>query len=268
METAPTGRRGIALIAVILIILVVAIAVLGIAASISNAMHLSVVKASLETALFAAQAGIYAGVHDYLATAGQLYWTKARNIEIARNIYYSVGTDANFLAVDATTAERQNDMIRRVGIANINETQSITVNQMTVEWYNFTGDDANAVLTQIRLGGSQRWSGTAVSGQRVALESSFLISRRQSFSGTNDNLLRFDRNVPASGIVVVTFFFTDGSSRKAYLLNESGMPGRNEFSITATGEVRGAANWRRTIEATYDVTANRITSWQEAAGHV
>ncbi len=239
-----------------------AVAVSGIAVFISNSLVLNVVRASMEGALFAAQAGVYAAIYDYMASPTQPYWIKAANVNIIGNVYYSVGKDANFLLLDAdnpqtANASGTNNQLQRISLTNINQTQAIRVNRMMVEWYNFGGN-----LNRIVLGGTTRWTGSAISGQLITLSSTFTMNARQAFTGTTSNTWRFTATIPKEAIILVTFYFTDNSTRKAYLFN-NGRSGNNEFSITATGEVRGATNWRRTIEATYDVGVNRITSWQE-----
>lgn len=260
-------KKGIALIAVIIIILITAIAVLGIVVFISNSLLLNVARASMEGAIFAAQAGVYAAIYDYLATPSQAYWSKATNVNIIGNVYYHIGRDANFLLVDADNPQTANssgtnNRLQRILLSNINQTQAIRVNRMRVEWYNFTGN-----LNQIVLGGTTRWSGTATSGQPITLNSIFTLNARQAFTGTTSNTWRFTTTIPNNAIILVTFSFADNSTRKAYLFN-NGRSGNNEFSITATGEVRGAARWRRTIEATYDVGVRRITSWEEWDSHI
>ena len=256
------GKKGIALIIVIIIILLAAIAIFGIISFVANSLYLNVGTSSMEGAISAAQAGIYAAINDYLASPAQPYWTKAASVNIIGNKYYSAGKDANFLLIDADNPQTASDLLQRIPLKNMNQTQSITVNQMKVEWYNFS-----ASLDRMVLGGTTRWSGTASSGTLITLSSLFRLNARQSFSGVTDNTWRFTAAVPKNAIIIATFYFTDGSARKAYLVN-GGRSGNNEFSITATGEVRGSINWKRTIEATYDVGVNRITSWQEVDTHI
>ena len=81
-------NKGIALIAVIIIIVIAAIAVLEVASFISNGLALSVAKASMAQAIYAAQAGIYAAIYDYLLNPAQPYWTKVTTPQnILGNIY-------------------------------------------------------------------------------------------------------------------------------------------------------------------------------------
>ncbi len=260
--------KGLALIVVIIIIVASAVVILGIASLISTSLTLDIVEAAMEDAISAAQAGIYAGINDYLASPGQPYWSKAVGTNVVGDSYYSVGKDANFLLVDADSPQTSNsgggsnNLLRNVPLSNISQTQAITVNQVKVEWYNFGGS-----LNRIELGNTTRWTGTASSGTTVTLSSPFTLAAQQSFTGVGHNAWRFTVSIPNNAIVLVTFYFTGGSSRKAYLLN-NGRSGNKEFSITATGEVRGATRWKRTIEATYDVGVNRITSWQESDSHI
>lgn len=256
-------RKGIALIAVIVIIAVSAIAVFGIATFISNALVLNTVRSAREQAIYAAQAGIYACLYDYKADS---YWTKVTNFNPINNLYYSIGKNANFLLIDASNPQVFSDnVLRRIPLANINNTQSITANTMKVEWYNI--DTSGFTLGQVWLGGTRRFNASASSGQTITLNPAFLLTNQQSFSGAAQNRWVFSNAIPNDAIIIVTFFFTDGSSRKANLLN-LGRSGNNEFSITSTGTVRDAADWKRSIEATYDVEAGKITSWQETENHI
>ncbi|MCM8782296.1 MAG: hypothetical protein NC828_04530, partial [Candidatus Omnitrophica bacterium] len=191
------NKKGIALIAVIIIIIVTAIAVLGIAVFVSNSLSLNVARASMEGAIFASQAGIYAGIYDYLANPSQPYWTKAQNVNVAGNTYYSVGKDANFLLIDAdnpqiTNSAGTNNLLQRIPLSNINQTQAITVNRMMVEW-NFGGR-----LNRVRLGGVNR-TVRASSGQIFTVSPSFTLNAQQSFSESDDNGWRFNTAIPKNG---------------------------------------------------------------------
>lgn len=258
-----SDKKGIALIIVIIIIVIAAVIVMGITSFISSGMSLNIARASMEGAVCAAQAGLYAGIYDYIQNPGQLYWGKSRNINMVENRFYSAGIDANFLLIDASSPRAVGQRIERIPLTNINETDAITANEVSVEWYNFAG----ASLVSVRLGGISRWSGLAASGERLALTPAFRINPKQSLSADSDNIWQFSANIPSDGTVIATFFFSDGSSRKAYLFN-SGKGGNKEFSITATGETRGTTNWKRTIEATYDIGTNNVTSWQEVDDHI
>lgn len=259
--------KGIALIAVIIIILITAIAVLEVASFISNALALNVVKGSMEQAIYAAQAGIYAAIYDYLLDPTLPYWIKVTTPQnISGNIYYKVGKDANFLLVSAVAAQRSSTTLRNISLFNINETQPITVNKMKVEWSNFS-----STLREIRLGGAVLWSGSSPSGTIITLSSPFTLIPKQFFAGRGDNTWRFANNIPAGAVIIATFIFDppsgDGSSRKAILWT-SGAGRKNEFSVSATGEARGKIAWKRTVEATYDAGSGVITSWQEIERHL
>lgn len=258
--------KGIALIVVIILILIVAITVLGIATFISHGLILNVVKASMEQAIFAAQAGIYASLYDYLQYPAEAYWTKTATPQnISGNIYYSAGKDANFLLVSAANSERNGRILRRIPLSNLNATDTITINKMKVEWSNFGGTS----LRVIQLGGITRWSGSAGSGTTVALTSPFPLNAKEFTSTSDANTWQFSANIPANAIIKVTFIFDpptgDASSRKAILY---GAGKKNEFSIIATGEVQGTTNWKRSLEATYDAGSGLITSWQEIESHI
>lgn len=254
------NRSGIALILVIAVILIVAIMVAGITAFVSGSLMLNSVRSSMEKALYAAQAGIYAAIYDYLADPANPYWRKARDIVMIPNVSYSVGKDADFLLVDADYPDLYNAIVRRINLFNTNDNQSITVDRMALEWANFPG----ASLTQITLGGRRCWSGSAKSGEMVTLSRRFRLDARQSATGVTTNAWQFSSNIPKEAMIEATFYFTDGSSRKALLYN-MGRSGNLEFSVTATGR---SGSWKRTVEATYDTGVNRITSWQETDSHI
>ncbi|MDP3789403.1 MAG: hypothetical protein Q8R48_03260 [Candidatus Omnitrophota bacterium] len=264
-----SNQKAVALILVIIIIAVVAVVVLGIASFISSGLALNIARSYTERAIFGAQAGVYAAIRDYIATTPR-YWVKARNTNVLGNVYYSIGRDANFLLIDADNPQITNNIIQRIPLSNINQTQAITADKMKVEWYNFP---ANTRLNRITLGGSQRWTGSAISGQTppLTLSPAFRLNARQTITGTMANSWRFTNNIPKNAIIIVTFYYStpsgDGSSRTVYLYN-NGRSGNYEFSITATGEAREKVRWKRTIEATYDAGVNRITSWQETQNHI
>lgn len=262
------ARKGIALILVIIIMVVAAIVVFGIASYISNSLALNIAKVSREQAIFAAQAGIYASIYDYNVDPSQPYWSKITSQNLSDNIYYSAGRDADFLLTSAANTRLSgNRTLQNFALGNINATQPIIINSVKVEWTGFAGN-----LTQIYLGGSTRWSGSASPGTFVTLASPFTINAKELFAKEDDNSLTFSRNIAGGSSIVATFRFDygptpagDGSSRKAMLY---GTGKKNEFSVTSTGEVRGSINWKRTLEATYDACAGVITSWQEVDSHI
>lgn len=262
------GKKGIALITVIIIILITGILLFNAISFISNNLALSISRTSSIQALYLAQAGLYYALAYHINGYSSPYWIKYRNRQVSGNFYYNVGVDANFLLVDADKpyiddSDGTDNALRRVHLSNLNYSSPITVNSLKVEWYNFGG-----LLNRVRLGGSNRNLNPPVSsGSVINLANPFTLNARKAYDGDDDNGWRFTTTIPNNGIVVVTFYFSDGSSRKAYLLN-NGRSGNNEFSITATGEVRDKIRWRRTIEATYDVGVNKITSWQEKDTHI
>ena len=106
---------------------------------------------------------------------------------MVENRFYGTGMDANFILIDASNPKAVGQRIERIPLSNINETDVITANEVSVEWYNFT----SASLTSVRLGGIGRWSGLAASGERLALTPAFRINPRQSFSADSDNIWQF-----------------------------------------------------------------------------
>lgn len=262
------GSKGIALIAVIALILFAAIIILGISSFVSNSIALNAGRAYMEGAFAAAQAGIYASLYDYTADG---FWVKqTADVTVMNNVSYKAGKDADFLLIDsddprtAKSGSTKNCLLCNIPLSNINQTQPIIVNQMKVEWYNFGGN-----LEKITLGSTNpnNWSGTAASGQVLTLTRQFTLDAQEPFSNKNDNTWIFSDTIPNNATIIVTFYFMDGSNRKAYLMN-NGRSGNKEFSITATGKVHGASDWKRTIRATYDIGVSKFTSWQETGDHI
>lgn len=257
--------KGIAIIIVIVIMTVASIAVIGITALVTGTLSSRTMRASLSSAVYASQAGVYAAINDYNSDQSQPYWDRtASGVRIAGNSYYNYGRDANFLLISAASSERNARTLRNVPLNNINGARSITVDRVSVDW---TGFAANNRLNQVWLGGTRRWSGTATSGTPVNLSPSFTMSPGQFAAMRDDNRFILRNNIPAASTIAVTFFFTDGSSRKA-LLWTNGAGRSNSFSITSTGECRSNFTWKKTVEAVYDVGSRQIISWQESQGHL
>jgi hypothetical protein len=248
-------KKGAALIVLVIIIVLVVIVVAGLTAFVFEGLRLSIFKEQELKTIYLAQAGIMAAIIDYRDGDS---WGKATNVNVAGNQYYHVGKDANFLWIDPSSPQVSGKTLKRIAIKNINSSASITVTSLVVDW-TFGGS-----ITEVTLGNTSVWSGTASSGSTLDI-TDFTISAGTTHSGNNDQKWTFSDNV--SGTVACTFIFSDGSERKALLLN-SGAGANKEFSITATGQVNGNATWRRTVEATYDTGTSTITSWQETPEHI
>jgi len=269
MRSPRTG--GIALIAVILLVIIASIVIMGIASLLSNSIYSGSVEIMRAQALAAAQAGVYAAIADY---SHDSLWDKPPAVNVSGNIYYSVGggtaiRQADFLLVDASNSQvpsaPNNTKLQAIPLTNINAASAITVNQLAVDW-NFGG-----TLTGIALdAGALKWTGASgAPTAALTLSPNLSINAGVTIGSApaSANRLEFSSAIPSDGIIVATFYFSDGSSRKAILYNGvSG--GNNEFLITSTGEVRSTITWKRTIEATYDVGTTKITSWQETESHL
>lgn len=248
------STKGIALIAVIIIITITAIAVFGITAFVSNGLRLAGLRASSGPAVYAAQAGIYAALRDYLADPANPYWTKKDTTTPPGNaMVYTAGKNIDFLLVGATSAATYSTggfyCLGNIALANINETDEVAVAKMKVEW-----TAAAAQLRRVTLFGAIIWEGAAATGIVIDRTSSpAAIDAKRYFAARDDNVCHFSAN---PGTVTVTFTMAgDNSSRKVYLNSASR---RNTFSITSTGSA-GAA--KKTIEAVYDAGGGKIVSW-------
>ena len=264
------NKKGIALIAVIMLIAVVTVTVGGIASFVANNLVLSATRAARTKALYAAQAGVYNAI--YASRYSNADWKKNRDIQLCQGVSYSYGQEANFIRVDATAPRLGNwftsgppgpgsfGVVERLSFRNTSS-ETITMNRIKFEWYNV--NDPSFVFRGIRMGAS-RYIGHVPSGQIIDLSPFYVM---QPNSGIGDVWLFFSKSVPTDIVLIVTFYFTDASARKAVLLNNS-RSGNNEISVTSTGKVSGNPVFKRTIEATYDFSMGTITSWQEVETHI
>jgi len=260
------NKKGIALITTIVIIMALSVIVFGIVSFASSGIYLNTARGAMGVALAAAQAGVYAAIIDYEADSR---WNGAVNVPVITGVSsYSCGESANYLLINASRPQfaaggGTRRQIQRIGHSNINSASSITINQIKVEWSNFAGN-----LTTIFLGNASRWTGTASSGTTVTLSTPFTLTAGQSFTTANQNYFRFSVTIPINAVITATYYFSDGSSRKALIYN-GGRGGNNELSITSTGSrTIGNDTWKQSIEATYDVTVHHITSWESSQNHI
>ena len=266
------NNKGIALILVILLLMIVPVAVLGMALFVSQGTRLSVLRANSNSAIFLAQAGINKAIVD--SKTGP-YAIPVAFTQLGTNLFYRYGREISLLSVNASQCYFISyTVLKNIPLRNVSTANSIRVEKMIVEWDTTSG----AHLTNIYLGGVKRIGPiSADSGQLLNLNVLFVLLAGASYNGVEDNRWEFDRpvqltankyNTPLS----VTFIMADNSRRKAVMISKDFLTGNNEFSITATGRVgdqgSGSAARKRTIEATYDMGKNVITSWQETALHL
>ncbi|MEW6101247.1 MAG: pilus assembly PilX N-terminal domain-containing protein [Candidatus Omnitrophota bacterium] len=250
-------NKGFALIQAIIIITLLSIVSLGISVYISESLRLNLALINQDKALYMAQAGIMRAIVDYRPDT---LWDAAQNINVSGEFYYHLGEDSNFLWVDASSPQASGKNLKRIALKNANAASSITITDIILAW-TFGGD-----ITKVTLGNTTVWTGTVSSPASLNIND-LSIASGVSYAGANDQVFQFSNNV--SDEVVCTFIFSDGSTFKTYLL-KSGLGANREFSITATGEIRNGpvVEARRTLSATYDTGTDRITSWQEPAGHI
>ena len=252
-------NNGFVLIGIIIIIVLLSIVVLGITTYISEALLLNVSDINQEKAIYSAQSGVMQAIVDYVDGGS---WDSTQNTNVSGEFYYHVGQDSNFLLIDASNPETSggDKRLRKIPIQNINASDDIIITDMIVSW-TFGGN-----IKKVKLDNTEVWSGNIVSPASIDI-TDFTLTPGAVYSGNNDQKWNFQNVI--SGDVIVTFIFSDGSRRKAILLeDDSGSD--NEFTITATGEVRNGVNVeaRRTISATYDVGTSEITSWEESQSHI
>ena len=255
--------KGFALIITIVLILVIATIILGLVSFIANSAYLIMGRVARETAISAAQAGVYWMIADYV-TNNSVSKVTLDSYLIPKLDSYKVGTDANLLLVDAdfptgilTTS------LASIGLANIGASD-VTISRVIVEW------DFGDKITAVSLGGepgpNYSWIGSRSSPADIILNKSYEIDAGASYT---NNFFIFHNVIPRDSIISVTFYCLDDSSSRKALLYNAGRSGNKEFSITSTGKVvSGRFTWRRTIEATYDVGTSRITSWNETEKHL
>ena len=263
-------NKGIALIVVILLIVVISVSVAGIVTYITNDLRLCASRLPRLQAWYAAQAGAYAAINGF-RTNGT--YAETQNVNFAANNFYSVGRNANFLLINAVLPTVVGNTLSGVTIRNINGGTAPVVNSIKVEWHQFPLGNpvTTATLNRIRLNGAYY---QPLSSQTDTLGNGSAVVN-VGFSVPNVDAAtewEFSLSIPNNAVILATFNCDEGtnppSSRAVYLQN-LGFLGTNEFSITATGRSGSGNNWsRRTIEATYDVGVNEITSWTESGNHI
>lgn len=276
-------NNGMALIAVVAFILVVSIMVIGLAGFVSTFLRVNSSRIDMIRAFGAAMGGADLALSDYNADPGNPYWSRieARKMEGSENIFCSAGKDADFLMVDADCPRVEDfvsadDTLNNIPLSCLSlfdKPVSIEIDKIKTEWTGISGS-----LESISLGGGECWSGSASSGQIIDIDPNIRLYAINSadpgngmfneFSSKDDNMWRFGSPIPRQAVVAVTFYFTDGSSRRAILFNK-GRSGNKEFSITSTGEVRkGSYKEKRTLRSTYDIGTKKITSFEEILSHI
>jgi len=235
------------------------IMILGISIFLSQVLKLNTVRTNQAKAIYAAQAGIYKAIVDF-QNAGS--WSSETDAQISGNIYYSISASgSDFLRIDANNSKVLGGgrILRDIFIHNANATDDIILDTITITWDPDEGETLQKISFVL---GVFEWTGTASSGTTITLPFTFV-------AGGNYNL---ELNwVPGDSIrdttIIAQLDFNDGSSRTVYLLI-SGEKGSDSLSITATGTVIAEDTWKRTLNATYDVTSEEIMSWQEIPEHI
>jgi hypothetical protein len=253
------GKKAFALVAVTIMIVIIAVAIFGITAVVTNTQRLGADRFKSQKALHAAQAGVYDFIYQYYYTSRLQQRFKSRDTEVApgSGVYFDHGVDANLLLVNARDAAINADRLTIPHVKNLDYANPINITRFSLT-YNF-----NAHITQLYIYRTI-WSGFAVSDELIQLAAPYQLT----FDAAIEMVFIFDNLIPPDADITLTLYFSDGSSRKA-LLWRNAKGGDYSFSITSTGKVgSGNADWKRTIEATWDWGTRMISSWQEVDRHV
>ncbi len=264
-------NKGIALAALIIIMVLLAIIVFGVTLSITEGLRFNISNINNEKALCVAQAGMMSGLVDYLAD-GLISPQSNINVNPPSEFYYSVGESSSFMLIDGSNVRANGRVVNTWPIKNFNfdPASSIVINSIVVEW------DYAANLVNMKIGNNYILKSASLSSPATINSANCFggsiplsIQGNTTYSGTNVQYLSFSANIPANLTVSLTFNFSDGSFLKKLLIN-GGKVTNNEFSLRATGKIGSGSSAlaRRTLTATYDVTTNKITSWQESTKHI
>lgn len=118
----------------------------------------------------------------------------------------SGGGEADSLAVvgGVISGER----LRNITFGNSDTEEEITIVGVRVTFSGASGIE----LKEIKIGGSERWSGTESSGNYVALDTNFQLDAGTTYSNTC--LFRFSKNLNSAE---VTFTMSDGTTTESYI---------------------------------------------------
>lgn len=243
--------QGLIILAILLALALIVVG--GITAFLVNAFRITSANLASVEAFGAAQAGAYRALYDY-RTGGN--WSEL-DVSLSAEKSFKTGKDANYALIDSENVVLQssNTQVTDFPIDNIHVSNDITITHVTVEWVTSTGRR----ITNIYLGGVERWSGNESSGALLDI-SDVTIGAGATL---NDNRLVFNGDI-SSRTVTATFRFNDSSERSVQLYPAS----NKEFSVTSTGVAVKNVTVRRTIEATYDTPTGEITSWKEITEHI
>ncbi|NQT94990.1 MAG: hypothetical protein HQ572_00925 [Candidatus Omnitrophica bacterium] len=262
LEAGETSPKGQVLIITIILILVTGIIISSVAFFLNQVINLNLARMHQAKAVYAAQAGIYKAVVDYVNT-GSI--TAETDTQIATNIFYSIGGAGMFFLPDCSNpsiiADRR---IKNISMTNVSTTD-ITITHVQVSWTPDGGEN----LTAIDFGrATVEWSGTAQSGTNIDTIDFTLAA------GVTENDVWFDWE-PGTKIlggaepwtITAVYTLSDGST-VTFTMLENGQGTDNAIVITSTGKVIARETWKRTIKAGYDVSTSEITSWRESTAHL
>ena len=234
-------NKGIALVALIVVVVIVAIVVTGITIAVTSNLRFTTFYTQKLQALAAAQAGIYAAIADYQRDPVNPYWDKIHvGTVLAGGESYGVGVDANFLLVDATGANITTTTVQGINISNINATQPIVMNKMTVSW-----GTTGRTLRGITINSAPQWSGIVSSGTAVNLNGAAGYSMAAAQANPVAIVLTFSGSMTGDTINITFGFNGPPVSARTVTVINAGQPTSRSFSITSTGRV---GDYRRTIE--------------------
>lgn len=237
-----------ALIASILLIIFISIAVLGVTVFIVQWMSQLRTQCLRTKCFYLAQAGIQDAIYEvrstYNPTTTYGYYSLGLNTVDTGETFRRGGLAADLLMVDTSGANLSGrDLLGlKIQKATNSATPAVTIASMVITW---TKTGTTRTLSSIRIGGTQRWSGSASSPVNVNITDVAL---------TTTNTMAIDR-LRFSGTINLTslsiqFVMTDGSSKMVTCY-----PATNNcaFTIKSTGKVSGS-NIYRTLQFVYNLT--------------
>lgn len=234
-------------------------AVLGITSFIAQRLKQNVADELYLKCIYLAQAGIHNAVYFYRDRdiSGNGYFSLGRTDIDASNYFVLGGTDADMLMVNTRTTDTggtgQRDLLN-LRLQKATNSKNITIDRMVVSWNN------SRTIRIIRIGGTNRWTGTLSSPADCDLPANFSLT---STSTVNVNYIRFSGNMNNAQISI-QFVMTDGSSKTVSVLPQSQ---QFNFTVKATGKTGGSGLYR-TIEAEYNAATQRIADYEEINAEV
>lgn len=246
--------QGMALIAMVMLIVFVAIAVLGVSTFIIEGLRHAEARRQNVASAFLAQAGIHGSLYyfRFRDQSGNGYFTKGQTNIDAQNFFYVDATDADTLMVRTNQAALGNSDrdVTGLRIQNATNSNTITIDRIVVTW------DNASLLQQIRINGTNYWTGSAASPVNADLSPNFTLNTTPTLYQINR--LRFSAAM-SGATITLQFIMTDGTTRTltAYPASDN-----NNFTVKAMGKTT-LSNLYRTVRADYNALTGKIFDYEE-----